>query len=153
MNAIQDESSAASTRSVAEMMDFSVRLTDEQADSLYRYAHSQASQGRYAPARALISLLRLHRPSEPVYAQALGVCFRNLGLYEEAAIQFSQAYDMQPEDLELVLQTIDCLQRMGRHEQSLGLLRTLVEVAHGRGRTDIAERAEALIEFMEAPRQ
>ena len=133
-----------------EVLDFSNRLSDGQANSIYRNGYRLSEQGRHEQASTLFALLGIYRPQEPKFAHALAICFRKLGRYEDAIREFARTMELRPNDFGPVFPLIECLMLLHRREQALDLLMKVVQVAREGGQAQPLERAQALLELLHA---
>lgn len=136
-----------------ETLDFSNRLSDGQANTLYRVAYRLSEQGRHEQASTLLALLCLYRPEEPKYARAGAICFRKVGRYEDAIRMFAKTMELRPDDFEPVFPLVECLLLLKRREQALDLLAKVATVARETGQPGPLERALTLIQLLESPAQ
>lgn len=153
MHATQDATAAlpeAPASDKSEVLDFSNRLSDGQANSIYRNACRLSGQERHEQASTLFALLGIYRPQEPKYAHALAICFRKLGRYEDAIREFARTMEMRPDDFGPVFPLIECLMLLNRRDQALELLNTVATVARARNQVAPLERALALLELLQA---
>ena len=136
-----------------EFPDFSTRLSQPQANALYAMAYQLSERGRHEQAHSMLLLLRMYRPRDPSYSKAMAICCRKMGRYEEAIRFFAQTMELQPDEHGPAFQLIECMVLLGLRENACDLLHMMSELAREQGLTDTLERAEALLEFLQAPLQ
>jgi tetratricopeptide (TPR) repeat protein len=153
MNAAQNATAVAPAPPAADLpqeLDFSNRLSDEQANTIYTAGYQLTRKGDHERASALFGLLGMYRPHEPMYAHAVAVCFRKLGRYKEAIPLFARTMELRPDDYGPAFQLIECLMLLKEHDKALGLLEIIAGVARDEGKTETLERAVALTELIQA---
>jgi tetratricopeptide (TPR) repeat protein len=125
------------------------RLSDGQANTIYRAAYQLSESGRHDQAVALFALLGLYRPQEPKYALAAAICFRRTGRYDQAIAFFAQTMKLRPHEYGPAFQMVECMMLQGRRDESVQLLKDIAAAATEVGEKNAAERAGALLELVE----
>ncbi len=129
----------------------SSRLTDEQLEVIYALAYAHVTQGQYAQALPIFSILAIYGPTRRHYLAGLAVCLEKCGRYEEAIHMYSLLITLFPGSLEPALQVAECLLRLGQFADAAQELdRVLACIAESQGRFDaFRPRAQVLRDLAE----
>lgn len=132
------------------VQDYSRRLSDGQANSIYAAAYQLSQQGKHEQASTLFALLSMYRPREPKYTRSVAICFRKMGWYGEAIRYFAKTMELNPDNFEPAFQLVECMLLMGRRDDAVDLLEKFASMAADTGRTGILDKASAMLELLSA---
>jgi tetratricopeptide (TPR) repeat protein len=152
MNAIQDAAPEQADTPL-ELPDLSRRLSDAQVNTIHTAAYHLSKKGEHDQASALFGLLGLYRPTEPMYAQAVGVCFRKMGRYEDAIRGFARAMQMRPNDFGPAFMIVECMMLLGKREEARDVLQIIAGAAGQDGQVKAVERATAMMQLVDGAAQ
>lgn len=122
------------------------RISGEQLEVIYALAYAHVTQGQYAQALPIFSILATYGPTRKHYLAGLAVCLEMCERYEEAINMYSLLSTLFPGSPEPALQVAECLLMQGRVEDAAEELdRVLRCIAESGGRYDaLRPRAQVL---------
>ena len=135
----------------AGVKDYSDRLSDGQANSIYAAAYHMSQQGKHEQASTLFALLSMYCPREPKYTRSVAICFRKMRRYEDAIRYFAKTMELRPDNFEPAFQLVECMLLMGRRDDAVDLLEKFATMATDTGQTSILDQASAMLELLNAP--
>lgn len=91
----------------------SQRFTAEQLEVIYALAYAQVTQGKYAEALPMFSILAVYGPTRKHYLMGLALCLQMCARYEEAIRIYSTVGTLFPEGPEASLGVAECLLALG----------------------------------------
>ena len=124
----------------------STRLSNEQLEVIYALAYAHVTQGQYAQALPVFSILATYGPTRRHYLAGLALCLEQCERYEEAISMYSLLITLFPGSPEPALQIAECLLMIGRTAEAADELdRVLRGIAESGGRYDaLRPRAQVL---------
>ena len=111
------------------------RLRSEQLEVLYALAYAHVTQGKYAEALPIFSLLATYGPTRKHYLLGLALCLQMNKRFDEAVGIYSLAAVLFPGTPEVPLLVAECLLMQGDREearQELARVARLIEAAAGK---------------------
>lgn len=128
--------------------DYTHRLSDGQANSIYAAAYHLSQQGKHDHASTLFALLSMYCPNESKYARSVAICFRKMGRYEDAIRYFARTMELRPQNYEPAFQLIECMLLIGRQKEAIDLLEKMAAMAADTGQEKVLERSSAMLTLM-----
>ena len=127
----------------------SSRLSNAQLEVIYALAYAHVTQGQYAQALPVFSILATYGPTRRHYIAGLALCLEQCGRYEEAISMYSLLITLFPSSPEPALQVAECLLMLGRTAEAVEELdRVLLCIAESGGEHDaLRPRAQVLREL------
>jgi type III secretion system low calcium response chaperone LcrH/SycD len=125
----------------------SSRLSVEQMEVIYALAYAHVTQGQYAQALPVFSILATYGPTRKHYIAGLALCLQMCERYEEAISMYSLLIMLNPDALEPALQVAECMLMMGRAAEAADELdRVLRAITEAGGRFDaLKPRVQVLL--------
>ena len=122
------------------------RLSNEQLEVVYALAYAHVTQGQYAQALPMFSILATYGPTRRHYIAGLALCLEQCERYDEAISMYSLLITLFPGSLEPALQGAECLLLLGRPAEAAEELdRVLRGIAESGGQYDaLRPRAQVL---------
>ncbi|WP_260986113.1 SycD/LcrH family type III secretion system chaperone [Bordetella genomosp. 13] len=96
----------------------SKRFTAEQLEVIYALAYAQVTQGKYAEALPVFSILSTYGPTRKHYMMGLALCLQMCARYEEAVRIYSAVGTLFPEGPEASLGVAECLLALGLADEA-----------------------------------
>jgi tetratricopeptide (TPR) repeat protein len=124
-------------------------VTAEHLASFYERARDCFERENYSEAADICLLLAKLNPEEMTYWVALGMAEQLQGNFQEAAMAYSTAIDLNQEDLTPGLYAARCLIRLGEISLARKLLMELLNVESGDESGSFIKEATSLIEALE----
>ncbi|RYX93950.1 MAG: tetratricopeptide repeat protein [Comamonadaceae bacterium] len=128
--------------------DYSDRLPEGQANSVYAAAYTLSQQGKHEQASTLFALLSMYRPREPKYTRSVAICFRKMGRYEDAIRYFAKTMELSQDSYEPAFQLVECMLLMGRREEAAGLLGKFCDMAAATGNDAVLAQAGGMLDLL-----
>jgi type III secretion system low calcium response chaperone LcrH/SycD len=130
-----------------EALPSSTRLTGEQLEVIYALAYAQVTQGQFAQALPVFSILATYGPTRKHYIAGLALCLQMCERYEEAINMYSLMATLFPGSPESALQVAECYLMLGRADAAREELdRVLRSIAQAGGEYDVWKpRAQVLM--------
>lgn len=124
----------------------SSRLSPEQLEVIYALAYAHVTQGQYAQALPVFSILATYGPTRRHYIAGLALCLEMCERYEEAINMYSLLTVLFPGSPEPALQVAECQLMLGRTAEAADELdRVLRSIAESGGQYDaLRPRAQVL---------
>lgn len=129
-------------------LEMSRRFSQTQIESLYAWGARQFSQGQFEQARRAFTVLALYKPMDADICHAAGLCELRLGHLPDALAALTLAQQLEPKRLEIGLDVVDCLLRLGQREGAAALLYLLAQAARDAGNEPVVEVANARLELL-----
>ncbi|WP_323018737.1 SycD/LcrH family type III secretion system chaperone [Castellaniella sp.] len=122
------------------------RMSSAQLEVLYALAYAHVTQGQYAQALPIFSILATYGPTRKHYLAGLAVCLEKSERYEEAISMYSLLSVLFPGSPEPALQVAECQLMLGQAGDAAEELdRVLRCIAESGGRYDaLKPRAQVL---------
>jgi type III secretion system low calcium response chaperone LcrH/SycD len=96
----------------------SSRMTAEQLEVVYALAYAHVTQGQYAQALPIFSILATYGPTRKHYIAGLALCLQMCERYEEAISMYSLMITLFPGSPEPSLQVVECFLMLGRTDEA-----------------------------------
>lgn len=124
----------------------SSRMSNSQLEVIYALAYAHVTQGQYAQALPVFSILATYGPTRRHYIAGLALCLEQCGRYEEAISMYSLLLTLFPGSPEPAVQIAECLLMLGRTAEAVEELdRVLLGIAESGGEYDaLRPRAQVL---------
>jgi len=114
-----------------EALPSSSRMTNEQLEVIYALAYAHVTQGQYAQALPVFTILATYGPTRKHYIAGLALCLQMCERYEEAISMYSLMATLFPGSPEPALQVAECFLMLGRtdeaHDELERVLRCIAE--------------------------
>lgn len=125
------------------------RLSAEQLEVIYALAYAHVTQGQYAQALPVFTILATYGPTRKHYLAGLALCLQQCGRYEEAIRMYSLLTVLFPDSPEPALQVVECLLMLGREGEAVDELdRVLYYISQSDGEYEsLRPRAHVLREL------
>ncbi|SAI69984.1 regulatory protein [Bordetella ansorpii] len=124
------------------------RFTAEQLEVIYALAYAQVTQGKYAEALPVFSILSTYGPTRKHYMMGLALCLQMCARYEEAVRIYSAVGTLFPEGPEASLGVAECLLALGLTADAVQELELALRyTAEAGGYPEARKRAQALLEL------
>lgn len=93
-------------------------VSDEALEEIYSLAYTFYNQGKYKEAMALFQYLSLTASSTYKYLFGLAACYHQVQAYEQAAVGFYVALNIEPEDPIPAYYIMDCFLKQDLYEEA-----------------------------------
>lgn len=124
------------------------RFTAEQLEVIYALAYAQVTQGKYADALPVFSILATYGPTRKHYMMGLALCLQMCGRFDEAVRIYSAVGTLFPEGPEASLGVAECLLALGLTADAVRELNLALRYTEETGQyPEARKRAQALLEL------
>ena len=96
-----------------------VGMSMEEAYAIASYGFSLYTEGKYHDARAVFEGLVVCNPYDPYFHSMLGACYQMLDMWDEALEEYAIATDLNPEDVNALVNRGELRLKQGQFSQAL----------------------------------